>query len=74
MVDQAPALICFLRKYASCKEIAREAVAAAGRSVLRAESLIRTLSEFKNDKIISLDGRKVEIKSLDIVNILSKLG
>ncbi len=38
------------------------------------ESLIRTLSEFKNDKIIDLDGRKVEIKSHDIVNILSRLG
>ena len=38
------------------------------------ESLIRTLSEFKNDKIIDLDGRKVQIKSQDIVNILSRLG
>lgn len=38
------------------------------------ESLIRTLSEFKNDKIISLEGRKVEIQSFDIINILSKLG
>lgn len=38
------------------------------------ESLIRTLSEFKNDKIIELDGRKVEIKSFDIINILSKMG
>lgn len=38
------------------------------------ESLIRTLSEFKNDKIIELDGRKVEIKSMDIIKILSKLG
>ncbi|MFC2136643.1 Crp/Fnr family transcriptional regulator [Bacteroidota bacterium] len=38
------------------------------------ESLIRTLSEFKNDKIIDLDGRKVEIKSNDIIKILSKLG
>jgi CRP-like cAMP-binding protein len=38
------------------------------------ESFIRTLSEFKNDKIIDLDGRTVEIKSMEIINILTKLG
>jgi CRP-like cAMP-binding protein len=38
------------------------------------ESFIRTLSEFKNDKIIELDGRMVEIKSMEIITILSRLG
>jgi len=38
------------------------------------ESFIRTLSEFKNDKIISLDGSKVIIKSLKIIRTLSELG
>ena len=38
------------------------------------ESFIRTLTEFKNDKIISLDGRRVEIISMDIVKALSELG
>lgn len=38
------------------------------------ESLIRTLTEFKNDKIIELDGKKVKIKSMDIIKTLSKIG
>ncbi len=38
------------------------------------ESFIRTINEFKHDKIIKLDGRKVKITSLDIVKILSELG
>ena len=38
------------------------------------ESLIRTLTEFKNDKIILLDGSKVEIMSLENVKLLSKHG
>jgi CRP-like cAMP-binding protein len=38
------------------------------------ESLIRTLTEFKNDKIIDMDGSKVEIRSLKIVKTLSELG
>lgn len=38
------------------------------------ESLIRTLSEFKHDRIIDLDDRYVEILSLDIVRTLSRLG
>jgi CRP-like cAMP-binding protein len=38
------------------------------------ESLIRTLTEFKNDKIIHLDGSRVEIISMDIVKTLSELG
>lgn len=38
------------------------------------ESFIRTLSEFKNDKIISLDGSKVTIKSMKIIRTLSELG
>lgn len=38
------------------------------------ESLIRTLTEFKNDKIIEMDGSKVEIKSMKIVKTLSELG
>ncbi|NJO90439.1 MAG: winged helix-turn-helix domain-containing protein, partial [Chloroflexia bacterium] len=38
------------------------------------ESFIRTLTEFKNDKIIELDGSAVEIKSLKIIRTLSELG
>ena len=38
------------------------------------ESFIRTINEFKHDKIIHLDGRKVKIKSLELVKILSELG
>jgi len=38
------------------------------------ESLIRTLSEYKNDKIIELDGSKVRINSMKIVRTLSDLG
>ena len=38
------------------------------------ESFIRTLTEFKNDKIIDLDGARVEIKSMKIVKTLSDLG
>lgn len=38
------------------------------------ESFIRTLSEFKNDKIITLDGSKVSIKSMKIIRTLSELG
>jgi len=38
------------------------------------ESFIRTLSEFKNDKIISLDGSRVKINSMKIIRTLSELG
>lgn len=38
------------------------------------ESFIRTLTEFKNDKIIQLDGSKVEIVSMKIIKTLSELG
>lgn len=38
------------------------------------ESFIRTLAEFKNDKIIELDGKSVKIKSIDIIRTLSKIG
>jgi len=38
------------------------------------ESLIRTLTEFKNDKIIELDGKTVKINSLDIIKTLSRIG
>jgi len=38
------------------------------------ESFIRTLAEFKNDKIIDLDGSFVKINSLKIVKTLSELG
>jgi CRP/FNR family transcriptional regulator, polysaccharide utilization system transcription regulator len=38
------------------------------------ESFIRTLTEFKNDKIIELDGSKVTIKSMKIIKTLSELG
>ena len=38
------------------------------------ESFIRTINEFKHDKIIDLDGRHVRIISMDIVKVLSELG
>lgn len=38
------------------------------------ESFIRTLTEFKNDKIIKLDGSNVEIVSIDNIKMLSRLG
>ena len=38
------------------------------------ESMIRTLTEFKNDKIIDLDGKLVKINSVDIIKTLSKIG
>jgi CRP-like cAMP-binding protein len=38
------------------------------------ESFIRTLAEFRNDKIIELDGSKVTINSMKIVKTLSDLG
>ena len=38
------------------------------------ESFIRTLSEFKNDKIIAIDGSGISIKSMDIIKTLSELG
>lgn len=38
------------------------------------ESFIRTLTEFKNDRIIHLDGRRVQIQSMEVLRTLSKLG
>jgi CRP-like cAMP-binding protein len=38
------------------------------------ESFIRTLTEFKNDRIVKLDGSHVEIISMDIVKTLCELG
>ena len=38
------------------------------------ESFIRTLTEFRNDKIIELNGSDVEIKSVKIIKTLSELG
>jgi CRP/FNR family transcriptional regulator, polysaccharide utilization system transcription regulator len=38
------------------------------------ESFIRTLTEFKNDRIINLNGSEVEIISQDIINTLSEFG
>jgi CRP/FNR family transcriptional regulator len=38
------------------------------------ESFIRTLAEFKNDRIINLDGSIVKINSLKIIKTLSQLG
>ncbi len=38
------------------------------------ESFIRTLTEFKNDRIITLSGKKITIESVQIVKTLSKLG
>ncbi len=38
------------------------------------ESFIRTLAEFKNDKIINLEGSRVIINSMKIIKTLSELG
>jgi CRP-like cAMP-binding protein len=38
------------------------------------ESFIRTLAEFKHDKIINLEGSRVTINSMNIVKTLSQLG
>jgi len=38
------------------------------------ESFIRTLSEFKHDKIILLDDRAITINSMEILRTLSRLG
>lgn len=38
------------------------------------ESISRTLTEFKNDKIIELDDKVVTIKSTELLQILSRLG
>lgn len=38
------------------------------------ESFIRTLAEFKHDKIINLEGAKVTINSMNIIKTLSQLG
>lgn len=38
------------------------------------ESLIRTLNEFKNDRIIDLDGKNIRILSPDLIKVLSEIG
>jgi CRP-like cAMP-binding protein len=38
------------------------------------ETVSRTLTEFKSDRIIELDERKVTLKSLDLLEILNKIG
>ncbi len=38
------------------------------------ESFIRTLTEFRNDKIIEITGSRITIKSMDIIKTLSELG
>lgn len=38
------------------------------------ESVSRTLTEFKNDRMIDIDDRKVALQSIDLLKILSRLG
>lgn len=38
------------------------------------ESVSRTLTEFKNDRIIDIDDRMVSLKSIELLQILCKLG
>lgn len=38
------------------------------------ESLIRTLNEFKHDRIIDLDGKRIKLLSPEIITMLSNLG
>ncbi len=41
-------------------------------SAMSVESMIRLLNEFKNDKIITTNGKSIEINNIDLINILSK--
>lgn len=43
-------------------------------SAMSVESMIRLLNEFKNDKIITVNGKSIEINNRDLINILSKSG
>ncbi|MEE4116621.1 MAG: Crp/Fnr family transcriptional regulator [Marinilabiliaceae bacterium] len=38
------------------------------------ESLIRTLNEFKHDRIIELDGKRIKLLSPELITMLSNLG
>lgn len=38
------------------------------------ESLIRTLNEFKHDRIIDLEGRRIKVLSPELITMLSNLG
>jgi len=38
------------------------------------ESVSRTLTEFKNDRMIDIEDRKISLKSIDLLKILCKLG
>jgi CRP-like cAMP-binding protein len=38
------------------------------------ESVSRTLTEFKNDRMIDINDRQIHLKSIDLLNMLSKLG
>lgn len=38
------------------------------------KSFIRTLSEFKNDKLITVDGKKIKIIREDLLHMLSRIG
>jgi CRP-like cAMP-binding protein len=38
------------------------------------ESISRTLTEFKNDRLIDIDDRKVSLKSIELLEILSRMG
>lgn len=38
------------------------------------ESVSRTLTEFKNDRMIEINDRQIHLKSIDLLNMLSKLG
>jgi CRP-like cAMP-binding protein len=38
------------------------------------ESISRTLTEFRNDRMIDIDDRKITLKSIDLLKVLSKLG
>lgn len=38
------------------------------------ESVSRTLTEFKNDRMIDIDDRKIALRSIDLLKVLSKLG
>ena len=38
------------------------------------ETVSRTLTEFKNDRIIELDDRKVTLKSIELLEVLNRIG
>ncbi|MGC9342824.1 MAG: helix-turn-helix domain-containing protein [Bacteroidales bacterium] len=69
-------MFCFIspKKYSILRTLPFTRKELAEFSGTTKESFIRTLTEFKNDKIIEIDGASISIKSMDIIRTLSNLG